>query len=175
MHDTMNLPHGVTEKISILLDLKKGKIDPMGYSDERLERLYEIQEKKENIAHLYAILGEANNLALCDVTDVDKCLLMEDAVASGNIECIQAARKHGAPWDKFVCAQAAYHGYLHVLQWAQMNDAPLDWNVYAWAAVGGHLHILEWAHENKVPWNEKVYEYAARGGHQRILQWVSEY
>ena len=46
------------------------------------------------------------------------------AVNHGDLKLLQWARSNGAPWDKSICARAAFDGHLEILQWARDNGAP---------------------------------------------------
>jgi hypothetical protein len=56
---------------------------------------------------------------------------------------LQWARANGAPWDEWVCINAAEEGHLKVLQWARANGAPYYINAIR-SAASNKPKILEW-------------------------------
>ena len=94
------------------------------------------------------------------------------AAYHGNLDILQWAKSHGAPWDTYTCAYAARNGHLDILQWARANGAPWNACTCAYAAMYGHLNTLQWARRHGAPWDESTCVFAAENGHLRVLQWA---
>ena len=82
--------------------------------------------------------------------------MLECAAEHGHLDILQWAIRHGAPWDKLICAAAAMNGHLNVIQWARANGAPWDEHTCWNAVVHSHYDTLQWAFEHGAPWSDEM-------------------
>ena len=80
--------------------------------------------------------------------------LLTAAAAGGHVRVMRWLRRHGFPFGKGVCceaaAKAAEHGQLGVLKWLRAHDYPLnEWRCTDAAVSRGHLQVLKWLRDTR--------------------------
>ena len=100
------------------------------------------------------------------------CRTVDDAAATGHIECIKVLHKNGVPWDAWACAFAAKHAHIDTLQWLRASGAPWDEKACTFAAEHGHLETLKWLRANGAPWDAWPCAHTVWMGHFDTLQWL---
>ena len=115
--------------------------------------------------------------------------------------CLKFAREHGAPWDEWTCALAAWYGNLECLKLrarervslgrGDVRVCRLEWTFGVFEVrarervslergdvprcrLNGHLECLKYAHENGCPWDERDVRDAASDGHLECLKYAHE-